>query len=251
VHAIVDTSAIHVLEQLAPGVEILQAHLGRHLVLIAESHLNDPRIVPPREMGGHGLHAQWSDDFHHILRALLTGERDGYYVDFETLGDLAYTLRHGFLYDGRYSRFRRRVHGRPALGLSGHRVLCLQNHDQVGNRVRGRRTGQLAGTGRLKIGAALLLTAPFVPMLFQGEEWGASSPFLYFTDHEDPALGRAVTEGRRREFARFGRKRSPIPRPAARSSARSSTGRSSHRSRTRGCSTGTGSSSGFAGRPRP
>jgi maltooligosyltrehalose trehalohydrolase len=214
VHAIVDTSALHLLEQLAVEVEALQAHLGRRLVVIAESDLNDPRLVRSREAGGYGLDAQWSDDFHHALHSVLTGERSGYYADFGTLADLAHALAHAYVYDGRYSRFRRRHHGRPAPGFSGARFLgYLQNHDQIGNRARGERCAALMSTGRLKIGAALVLTAPFVPMLFQGEEWGASTPFQYFTDHEDTALGQQVSEGRRNEFAAFGWDPTEVPDP--------------------------------------
>ena len=216
VHAILDTSAVHILEQLATEVDALAARSGRHLSLIAESDLNDPRIVNPRAIGGYGLPAQWSDDFHHALHAVLTGERDGYYADFGALADLAKALREVFVYDGRYSAFRKRRHGRPPVGLPGHSFLgYLQNHDQVGNRAKGERSSQLMNTGRLKIAAALVLTGPFIPMLFQGEEWGASAPFLYFTDHRDPDLGRAVTEGRRREFAAFSAHVEDVPDPQA------------------------------------
>jgi len=216
VHAILDTSSVHFLEQLAVEVKQLEAGLGRHLVVIAESDLNDPRVIRPPEVGGYGFDAQWNEDFHHALHAVLTGERNGYYRDFGALADLAKVLTRGFVYDGRYSGYRRRRHGRPAVGLSGHRFVgCLQNHDQVGNRAAGERTSRLLSPGRLKIGAALVLTAPFVPMLFQGEEWGASTPFLYFTDHSDPDLGNAVREGRRREFSAFGWKPEEIPDPQA------------------------------------
>jgi maltooligosyltrehalose trehalohydrolase len=214
VHAIVDTSALHLLEQLATEVEDLSAQLGRHLVLIAESDLNDPRLIRSREAGGYGLDAQWSDDFHHALHTVLTGERRGYYEDFGMLADLAQALEHAYVYGGRYSEHRVRVHGRPVAGLSGARFLgYLQNHDQIGNRAKGERSSHLISTGRLKVAAALIAASPFVPMLFQGEEWGASSPFQYFTDHHDPALAKAVTEGRRREFAAFGWKPEEIPDP--------------------------------------
>jgi maltooligosyltrehalose trehalohydrolase len=216
VHAILDTSAVHFLEQLACEVMELQAQTGRHLTLIAESDLNDPRVVRRQEIGGYGIHAQWSDDFHHALHCVLTGERAGYYRDFGSLADLAKALQRVFVYDGRYSASRRRRHGRPPSGLSGHRFLgYLQTHDQIGNRAKGERSSHLMSVGRLKIAAALVLTAPFIPMLFQGEEWGATSPFLYFTDHEDPELGRNVTEGRRREFTAFGWKPEEIPDPQA------------------------------------
>ena len=216
VHAILDTSAMHFLEQLAGEVAELQAQTDRQLTLIAESDLNDPRIIRSREIGGYGIHAQWSDDFHHALHCVLTGERAGYYRDFGSLADLAKALQQVFVYDGRYSAFRRRRHGRPPSGLSGHSFLAyLQTHDQIGNRAKGERSSHLMNVGRLKIAAALVLTAPFVPMLFQGEEWGATSPFLYFTDHEDRELGRNVTQGRRREFAAFGWNPEEIPDPQA------------------------------------
>ena len=214
VHAIFDQSAIHFLEQLAVETHELEARLGRTLWLIAESDLNDPRVVTPREAGGFGVDAQWSDDFHHSLHALLTGERSGYYSDYGRIADVARALENAFVFDGRYSTFRGRVHGRSPRGLSGHRFLgYLQTHDQVGNRAVGERTSALMSAGALKVGAALVLTSPFVPMLFQGEEWGAATPFLYFTDHEDAELGRAVSEGRRREFAAFGWAPDKIPDP--------------------------------------
>ncbi len=205
VHGIIDTSAMHFLEQLKLEVEQLSKELGRNLVLIPESDLNDPRLLWPRERGGFQLDAQWSDDFHHALHTVLTGEKDGYYSDFGTLATLAKTLRHAYAYDGNYSAHRRRIHGRSSEGLSGHRFLgYLQNHDQIGNRAMGERTSQLLSVGKLKIGGALILTSPFVPMIFQGEEWGASTPFFYFTDYQEPELARAVREARCREFAVFG-----------------------------------------------
>jgi maltooligosyltrehalose trehalohydrolase len=217
VHAIVDTSAIHFLETLAREVRGLEARLGRHLVVIAESDLNDPRVVRPPEIGGYGLDAQWNEDFHHALHAVLTGEREGYYADFGAVADLAVALTRGLVYDGRYSTYRRRSHGRPAADLPGHRFVgYLQNHDQVGNRAQGERTAALLSEGLLRVGAALVLTAPFVPLLFQGEEWGADTPFLYFTDHETPELAEAVREGRRRDFASFDQDSRCIPDPQAR-----------------------------------
>jgi maltooligosyltrehalose trehalohydrolase len=202
IHAILDSSAVHFLEQLASEVKALEAHLGRDLALIAESDLNDPRIVTPREAGGFGIDAQWSDDFHHALHAVLTGERDGYYMDFGSLADLAHALRNAFVYDGRFSGFRKRRHGRRPEGLSGSRFLgYLQTHDQIGNRAKGERSSHLMSVNRLKIGAAVVFCSPFIPMLFQGEEFGATTPFQYFTNHQDPELARAVSEGRLREFA--------------------------------------------------
>jgi maltooligosyltrehalose trehalohydrolase len=216
VHAFLDTSAVHFLEQLAGEVRALGARLGRHLVLVAESDLNDPRIVQRPEAGGYGIDAQWSDDFHHALHAALTGERGGYYADFGRLADLAKALRSAYVHDGGHSRVRRRRHGRPPAGLAGTRFLgYLQTHDQIGNRARGERSSHLLSPGLLQVGAALVLLGPFVPMLFQGEEWGASTPFLYFTDHDDPALARGVSEGRRNEFREFGWDPAEVPDPQA------------------------------------
>ncbi|MFG1850503.1 malto-oligosyltrehalose trehalohydrolase [Actinomadura geliboluensis] len=208
VHAITDHSATHLLEELGRAVAAESAHLGRQLFLIAESDLNDPRMVTSREAGGYGLDAQWSDDFHHALHAALTGERQGYYCDFGSLETLKKALTRVFVHDGTMSTYRGRHHGRPVnvRETPAHRFLgFLQNHDQVGNRASGDRIGALLPSpGLLKVGAALLLLAPFTPMLFMGEEWGASTPWCYFTDHRDPELARAVSEGRRREFARHG-----------------------------------------------
>ncbi len=216
VHAIIDTSAVHLLEALSAEVRKLESRTGRPCVLIAESDLNDPRLIRPVEIGGYGLDAQWNEDFHHALHALLTGESNGYYADFGTLEHLAKVLTRGFAYDGVYSRYRRRAHGRPATDVPGRRFVgCLQNHDQVGNRATGERSSHLMSPALLKVGAALVLTAPFVPMLFQGEEWGTSSPFLYFTDHRDPDLAEAVRTGRREEFSAFGWDPSSIPDPQA------------------------------------
>ncbi|MBK1691754.1 malto-oligosyltrehalose trehalohydrolase [Ectothiorhodospira mobilis] len=214
VHALMDRSAVHLLEALSRQTRHLEARLGRPLVLIAESDLNDPRIVRPPELGGLGLDAQWNEDFHHALHALLTGERQGYYADYGNMEALARVFTAGFCLEGQYSHYRRRDHGRSAAGLAGRTfVACLQNHDQVGNRAEGERSTHLLSEGLLRVGAALVLTAPFVPLLFQGEEWGARTPFIYFTDHQDPALARAVGEGRRREFAAFGWDAARIPDP--------------------------------------
>jgi maltooligosyltrehalose trehalohydrolase len=214
VHAYMDRSAIHFLEEITGEVRRLEAAMGKHFVLIAESDLNDPRIVKAEEAGGYGLDAQWSDDFHHALFSVISGERAGYYADFGSLAQLAKSLRCVFVYDGNYSEYRQRNHGRQVVGLSGHRFIgFVQNHDQVGNRARGERISHEAGEGRAKIAAALVLTAPFVPMLFQGEEFGASAPFLYFTDYDDPELGRMISEGRKREFVAFGWAPDQIPDP--------------------------------------
>ena len=215
VHAFVDRSAIHFLEQLAIETETLGATLGRRLVLIAESDLNDPRVVTSRDCGGYGMDAQWSDDFHHALAAVLSREKPrGYLADFGTLHALAKAIEETFVYDGIFSRYRNRVHGRPARRLSQHHFLgFIQNHDQVGNRAIGDRISEFAGFDRARIAAALVLLGPFVPLVFEGEEWAASSPFQYFADHEDPELARQVSEGRRREFAAFGWDPKSIPDP--------------------------------------
>ena len=214
VHAIVDSSAVHLLEDVARRARRLEAELGRTLWIIAETDRNDPVHVRPPEAGGHGLDAQWSDDFHHALHAVLTGERAGYYADYGAVGDIATALRRGFVYVGRRSRFRERRHGRPLGSVPGHRLLgYLQNHDQVGNRAAGERISQLVSPGRLRVGAALVLTAPFTPMLFAGEEWGAQTPFQYFTDHDEAGLAEAVSRGRRSEFAAFGWPPEQVPDP--------------------------------------
>jgi maltooligosyltrehalose trehalohydrolase len=214
VHAIADTSATHILAQLADEVGALAAHLGRPLPLIAESDLNDARLVRSREVGGYGLTAFWADEWHHAVHAACTGERTGYYEDFGPLAALAKALRQAWVYDGIYSPHRRRVFGQLPTGLAGSQfVVCTQNHDQVGNRAAGDRSAALMSEGRLRVAAALLLTSPFAPMLFQGEEWGATAPFPYFTDHADPELGEAVRAGRRREFAAFGWAPEDVPDP--------------------------------------
>ena len=214
IHAIFDSSAIHFLEQLEIEIRDLEAETGRRYDLIAENDLNDPRVVTSREAGGYGFDAQWNDDFHHALHSVLTGERIGYYSDFGKLADLAASLKNVYVYAGRYSEYRQRIQGRPVRDLPAHRFVgFLQNHDQIGNRAKGDRSSQLLSIRMLKIGAALVLCAPFVPMLFQGEEFGAATPFLYFTDHPDPALAAAVSKGRREEFASFGWKPEEIPDP--------------------------------------
>jgi maltooligosyltrehalose trehalohydrolase len=216
VHALADHRALPLLEELAAEVDALAARLGRDLVLIAESDLNDPRLVTAREAGGTGLAAQWSDDFHHALHTALTGERQGYYADFGSLEVLAQTLTRVFRHDGSWSSFRGRSHGRPVdtVRTPGHRFLgYLQDHDQVGNRAVGDRIADLIPDGLLRVGAGLVLTAPFTPMLFMGEEWGADTPWQYFTDHEEEWLARAVADGRRGEFAAHGWAGADVPDP--------------------------------------
>ncbi|MEU4116358.1 malto-oligosyltrehalose trehalohydrolase [Kitasatospora sp. NPDC028055] len=217
VHALVDDRAVHFLEELSCEVERLATSSNRPLFLIAESDLNTPRTTAAREAGGQGLTAQWNDDFHHALHCALTGESQGYYADFATapLTALAKVLRHGFFHDGTWSSFRGRSHGRPfGAGAAGHRLLgYLQTHDQVGNRALGDRISTSLTPGRLACGAALVLTSPFTPMLFMGEEWAAATPWQYFTDHTDPALAEAVRQGRRREFAEHGWAAEAVPDP--------------------------------------
>jgi maltooligosyltrehalose trehalohydrolase len=204
VHAIFSFGAVHVLEELANAVRSLGKELRRSFVLIAESDLNDPRLVQSAAQGGYGLDAQWADDFHHAVHRYFTGESGGYYADFHGLQDVAAALREGYVYQGQYSVHRKRRHGRPLPGVEPQQlVVSAQNHDQIGNRAQGERLSMLLGMPQLKAIAALTLLSPFVPLLFQGEEWGADTPFLYFTDHQDLELGRAVLEGRRREFSAF------------------------------------------------
>jgi maltooligosyltrehalose trehalohydrolase len=216
VHTMFDSSSVHFLEQVSSEIKTLEAQIGRHLAVIAESDLNDPRIVTAQEAGGFGADAQWNDDFHHAVHAFLTHERSGYYADFGSLGDVAKALKNVFVYDGRYSAYRGRRHGRSPANLPGSRFIgFLQNHDQAGNRAQGERSSMLMSVERLKVGAALLFCSPFIPMLFQGEEFGATTPFLYFTNHKDPELARAVSEGRRNEFGGWGGNAQEIPDPQA------------------------------------
>ncbi|WP_405823443.1 malto-oligosyltrehalose trehalohydrolase [Streptomyces sp. NBC_01390] len=218
VHALRDTRACQFLEELSTAVDALTADLGRPLFLIAESDLNDPRIVTPRAGGGLGLHAQWSDDFHHALHTALTGEAQGYYEDFARapFEALAKTLTGGYFHDGTYSTFRGRLHGRPLdrTGVAAHRLLgYTQTHDQVGNRAQGDRLSAALSPGLLACAAALMLTGPFTPMLFMGEEWAAGTPWQFFTDHTDAELAEAVRRGRRREFTAHGWAEEDVPDP--------------------------------------
>ena len=212
VHTIYSFEAVHILEELADAVRRLGEQTGRKLVLIAESDLNDPKLVYPGERGGYGLDAQWSDDFHHALHGYFTGEAKAVLADFRGLADLATALREGYVYQGQYSAFRVRNHGRPPRGIvPSQLIVCAQNHDQIGNRAKGERLSMLLPTPQLKAIAALVILGPFVPLLFQGEEWGATTPFLYFTDHKDPELIKMVHEGRRKDFASFWQDEVPDP----------------------------------------
>jgi maltooligosyltrehalose trehalohydrolase len=216
VHALEDESPTHILRELGDEVDALSAALRRPLTLIAESDQNDPSLISPREAGGQGIHAQWSDDFHHALHVALTGETFGYYADFERLDALAKVYRRGFFHDGTFSSFRERDHGRPidvATMPAWRLVVSNQTHDQVGNRAAGDRLASLLDDGQLMIAAAFTLGGPFTPMLFMGEEWGATTPWQFFTAHPEPELGRATAEGRINEFARMGWDRELVPDP--------------------------------------
>ncbi|HET9657820.1 MAG TPA: malto-oligosyltrehalose trehalohydrolase [Kineosporiaceae bacterium] len=216
VHALADDSPRHLLAQLSDEVAELSRTLRRPLSLIAESDLNDPRMIEPTRDGGLGMTAQWDDDVHHALHTALTGERQGYYVDFGSPQVLARTLTRVFRHAGDWSTFRGRAWGRPVdpARHRGHRfVVCLQNHDQVGNRATGDRIGASLPPGGLAIGAALVLTSPYTPLLFMGEEWAAGTPWPYFTDFPDPTLGRAVSRGRLEEFAAHGWTAGQLPDP--------------------------------------
>lgn len=207
VHAIRDSSPTHILAELSREVDALADELGRPLELIAESDLNDPVVITPRDRGGYGLAAQWDDDVHHTLHSALTGERQGYYCDFGSLSAIAKTFTGAFFHDGTFSTFRGRNHGKPVDRdrTPGWRfVVFLQNHDQVGNRATGERLSELTGTGLVKVGAVLLLTGPFTPMLWMGEEWAASTRWPFFTSHPEPDLARETGRGRIEEFARHG-----------------------------------------------
>jgi maltooligosyltrehalose trehalohydrolase len=204
IHGIFDGGAVHFLAELQERVAEAAMRLGRELALIAESDLNDRKVLRGREQGGYGIRAQWSDDFHHSLHAVLTHESQGYYADFGSVRDFATVLEQGWLYSGQYSRFRKRRHGNLATGIARSSfVVCSQNHDQIGNRARGERLGRLVDCEQLKLAAGATLLSPFVPLLFMGEEYGETAPFLYFTDHGDAELIEQVRSGRRAEFMEF------------------------------------------------
>jgi maltooligosyltrehalose trehalohydrolase len=218
VHAIMDFSARPFLEELAIAVHQEAKASTRRVFLIAESVLNDTRVIEPRERGGWDLDAQWNDDFHHALHALLTGEREGYYGDFGGIEHLDKAFREGFVYSGEYSAFRARCHGRSSRHIPAHKfVVFAQNHDQVGNRMLGERLSRLVSFEALKLAAGSVLLSPYIPLLFMGEEYGEGSPFIYFVDHADPGLIEAVRRGRREEFQAF-RWQGEVPDPQERES---------------------------------
>lgn len=220
IHGIYDFSARHILEEIGEAIHYEANAEGRNIYIIPESDLNDVRIINPKSAGGFGLDAQWNDDFHHALHALITGERDGYYHDFGSLRHLSKALRKGFVYDGQYSRFRRRRHGNSSEGRPCQQfVVFSQNHDQVGNRMLGDRLSANVTGEQLKLAASVVLLSPFIPLLFMGEEYGETAPFLYFVHHSDNELIEAVRRGRRDEFAVFGWQEEP-PDPQAEESFR-------------------------------
>jgi len=204
VHAIYDFSAKHIMQELAENIAELEKETGRKHYLIAESHLNDVRYISPTEKGGYGLDAQWSDDFHHAIHTLTSGERKGYYVDFGKPEHLSKAIKNAFVYDGQYSEFRKKTYGNTTENNPGEQfVIFNQNHDQVGNRLHGDRLISMTDFETAKVIAGATLTAPNVPMLFMGEEYGERNPFYYFVSHLDPKLNKLVREGRKNEFKDF------------------------------------------------
>ncbi len=215
VHGILDTSARPFLAELSDAVAERARKLRREIFLIAESDLNDVRMISPVGQGGMGMHSQWTDDFHHALHALLTREDSGYYRDYGRVAHLAQSFRHGYVYQGDYSAFRSRRHGNQPAGARDEQfVICMQNHDQIGNRMVGDRISALVDFERQKLAAAVVLLSPFVPLLFMGEEYAETQPFPYFVDHTDEKLITAVRQGRRNEFSSFAWKGEP-PDPAS------------------------------------
>ena len=216
VHALHDERALHILEEFAQETDALARELGKPLFLVAESDLNNPRLITSGSAGGYGLTGQWSDDFHHAVHVNVTGETTGYYEDFDSVGALAKVMEAGFFHNGTYSSFRERGHGRPIdpAHITTHQlVVCTQNHDQIGNRAAGDRMGATVGFAQLAQAAVLNLAGPFTPMLFMGEEYGASTPWPFFTSHPEPELGKATAEGRLREFERMGWDADTVPNP--------------------------------------
>jgi maltooligosyltrehalose trehalohydrolase len=204
VHAILDYSAQPFLQDLGQAVHARAEQLNRQIYVIAESALNDTRVIRPRELGGYALDAQWNDDFHHALRVLLTGDRGGYYQDFGELEHLAKAFREGYVYGGDYSAYRRRRHGNSSRNRPAQQfVVFAQNHDQVGNRMFGERLSRLVSLDALKVAAGAVLLSPFIPLLFMGEEYGEVAPFQFFISHLEPQLVEAIRRGRREEFADF------------------------------------------------
>ncbi len=213
IHAIEDRSAVPFLEELAEVIHRQAERLGRRIYVFAESDLNDDRVIRPRTLSGFDLDAQWSDDFHHSLQTLVTGEQKGYYRDFGTMEHIAHSFRTGYTYTGQYSPFRQRRHGRtPVLPDASKFIVFAQNHDQVGNQGRGKRTGATVPFKALKLIAGVVILAPFLPLLFMGEEYGETAPFHFFTDYSDPVLAKAVSKGRENEIS-LSREENGVPDP--------------------------------------
>lgn len=215
VHAIIDSGATHFLKELRQNVDELQIKNQRRYFLIAESELNDVKIIDSYDKGGYGLDAQWADDFHHAVHTLATGEEEGYYSDYGKIEHLAKAFRQGFVYDGIYSSFRKKTVGNNPQSIQSSRfVICIQNHDQIGNRMLGERLSQLVSFEMLKLTASTMLLSPYTPMLYMGEEYGERHPFLYFISHGDPGLVEAVRKGRSNEFKAF-KWKGQVPDPQA------------------------------------
>lgn len=214
IHGMYDFSACHILEEIATAIHLQAQCLNRQIFVIAESDLNDARVINQPSAGGYGVDAQWNDDFHHALRVVLTGEQQGYYQDFHGINDLATALREGFVYSGRDSAYRKRRHGNSSSHCRPSQfVVFAQNHDQIGNRAVGDRLSAQLPLEALKVASGLVLLSPNIPLLFMGEEYGETAPFQYFTEHGDQALIEAVRQGRQREFVQFGWNPEEIPDP--------------------------------------
>ncbi len=204
IHTVYDTGAVHFWEYTYDTLKLVREQTGRTFYLIAESDLNSPRVIQAPELGGYGFQAQWLDDFHHALYVLLNERGRRRYEDFGTLEHLAKAIKEGYVHSGDYVKFRQKKFGRSSAGIDGdHFVVFTHNHDQVGNHPRGQRWAGVMNFERLKLGAAVMLLSPYVPMLFMGEEYGEDNPFYYFVSHSDPALVDAVRKGRQEEFAGF------------------------------------------------
>ena len=216
IHEIIDRGAVHFLKEMRLRVDDLETETGRKYSLIAESDLNDTKIVDPNDKGGFGLDGQWVDDFHHSLHTLLTGENEGYYKDYGKLSQIAKAFKQGFVYDGVYSEFRKRTIGNnPSHINPSNFLVCTQNHDQIGNRMLGERLSSLVNFEKLRLAAGIMLVSPFVPILFMGEEFAEDRPFQYFVNHGDEDLVKAVQEGRKKEFEYFNHRRGEFPDPVS------------------------------------
>lgn len=210
IHGIYDMSARHFLHELAERTAEFSVQHGRKFYLIAESDLNDPRVAETPEREGHGIDGLWCDDFHHAVHTLLTGEDEGYYADFGKMDHLVKALRDGFVYSGQYSAFRKKNHGESSAGLPADRFIVFsQNHDQTGNRTKGERLASLVSFEAQKLAAGIVMLSPYIPLIFMGEEYGETAPFLYFISHSDTHLIERVREGRKKEFESFGWEEEP------------------------------------------